>query len=202
MPPSSVPTATAAPTGITTIVFDIDGTLLDSATGILAGFRRALAEGGVAAPDAAELRTHLGPPLSDFLVSAGVPPERVDRAAQAARQSYASASGGHSAAAASAAAAAAAAAASASPTGSAGAADSSADDTRKYCICQQPSYGDMVGCDNDTCPYEWFHFSWSVGQTQRCGHVRSAESETAHVRTLTRLLRTRGGDAHWHSVID
>lgn len=30
-------------------------------------------------------------------------------------------------------------------------------DTRLYCTCQQPSYGEMVGCDNDACPYEWFH---------------------------------------------
>ena len=27
-----------------------------------------------------------------------------------------------------------------------------------YCFCQRVSFGDMVGCDNDECPYEWFHF--------------------------------------------
>ncbi|XP_067938817.1 inhibitor of growth protein 1-like [Watersipora subatra] len=27
-----------------------------------------------------------------------------------------------------------------------------------YCICDQISYGEMVGCDNDACPVEWFHF--------------------------------------------
>ena len=27
-----------------------------------------------------------------------------------------------------------------------------------YCICNQVSYGDMVGCDNKDCPYEWFHY--------------------------------------------
>jgi inhibitor of growth protein 3 len=31
-----------------------------------------------------------------------------------------------------------------------------ADDT-VYCLCQQTSYGEMIGCDNDDCPYEWFH---------------------------------------------
>lgn len=31
-----------------------------------------------------------------------------------------------------------------------------ADDT-VYCLCQQTSYGEMIGCDNDHCPYEWFH---------------------------------------------
>ena len=45
--------------GITTVVFDIDGTLLDSAAGILAGFRRALVAGGVATPAEADLRIHL-----------------------------------------------------------------------------------------------------------------------------------------------
>ncbi|CAG0910348.1 unnamed protein product, partial [Cyprideis torosa] len=27
-----------------------------------------------------------------------------------------------------------------------------------YCICESISFGDMVGCDNDLCPIEWFHF--------------------------------------------
>lgn len=27
-----------------------------------------------------------------------------------------------------------------------------------YCFCQGVSYGDMVGCDNPTCKYQWFHF--------------------------------------------
>ncbi|XP_025197181.1 inhibitor of growth protein 1-like [Melanaphis sacchari] len=27
-----------------------------------------------------------------------------------------------------------------------------------YCICEKISYGDMVCCDNDLCPFEWFHF--------------------------------------------
>jgi hypothetical protein len=28
-------------------------------------------------------------------------------------------------------------------------------DDKPYCICQQRSYGEMVGCDNEECPYEW-----------------------------------------------
>jgi inhibitor of growth protein 3 len=31
-------------------------------------------------------------------------------------------------------------------------------DDKKYCICQKVSFGDMVACDNDDCPYEWFHW--------------------------------------------
>jgi hypothetical protein len=27
-----------------------------------------------------------------------------------------------------------------------------------YCICQQVSYGEMIGCDNPDCQIEWFHF--------------------------------------------
>ena len=27
-----------------------------------------------------------------------------------------------------------------------------------YCLCQRVSYGEMVACENDDCPYEWFHF--------------------------------------------
>lgn len=28
----------------------------------------------------------------------------------------------------------------------------------RYCVCNQVSYGDMVACDNEDCPYEWFHY--------------------------------------------
>ncbi|KAG2199431.1 hypothetical protein INT47_011543 [Mucor saturninus] len=26
-----------------------------------------------------------------------------------------------------------------------------------YCFCQQVSYGEMVACDGENCPFEWFH---------------------------------------------
>jgi inhibitor of growth protein 3 len=32
------------------------------------------------------------------------------------------------------------------------------DDGKVYCLCQKVSFGDMVACDNDKCPYEWFHW--------------------------------------------
>ncbi|XP_041350155.1 inhibitor of growth protein 3-like [Gigantopelta aegis] len=35
----------------------------------------------------------------------------------------------------------------------------------RYCVCNQVSYGDMVGCDNDDCPIEWFHYG-CVGLSQ------------------------------------
>ncbi|CAB3234039.1 unnamed protein product [Arctia plantaginis] len=28
----------------------------------------------------------------------------------------------------------------------------------RYCVCNQVSYGDMVACDNQDCPFEWFHY--------------------------------------------
>ncbi|KAK7574270.1 hypothetical protein V9T40_011461 [Parthenolecanium corni] len=28
-----------------------------------------------------------------------------------------------------------------------------------YCLCNQVSYGEMIGCDNPDCPIEWFHFA-------------------------------------------
>jgi inhibitor of growth protein 3 len=37
--------------------------------------------------------------------------------------------------------------------------DDEAGDDKKYCLCQNVSFGDMVACDNDACPYEWFHWS-------------------------------------------
>lgn len=35
----------------------------------------------------------------------------------------------------------------------------------RYCLCNDVSYGDMVGCDNEDCPIEWFHYG-CVGLTQ------------------------------------
>ncbi|KAJ5698152.1 Zinc finger PHD-type [Penicillium macrosclerotiorum] len=43
--------------------------------------------------------------------------------------------------------------------------DEGAEDTRVYCTCRTVSHGDMVACDNDSCPYEWFHWK-CVGLTR------------------------------------
>lgn len=37
--------------------------------------------------------------------------------------------------------------------------DDEGNDDRKYCICQKVSFGDMIACDNEQCPYEWFHWN-------------------------------------------
>lgn len=31
-------------------------------------------------------------------------------------------------------------------------------DNNLYCFCQRVSFGEMIGCDNDDCKYEWFHW--------------------------------------------
>jgi hypothetical protein len=31
-------------------------------------------------------------------------------------------------------------------------------DERRYCFCNEMSYGDMIACDNSTCRREWFHY--------------------------------------------
>lgn len=52
-----------------------------------------------------------------------------------------------------------------------------------YCLCNQVSFGQMVMCDNDHCPIEWFHFS-CVGITNTpkgkwyCPDCRKARSST------------------------
>ncbi|EPS41714.1 hypothetical protein H072_4379, partial [Dactylellina haptotyla CBS 200.50] len=32
------------------------------------------------------------------------------------------------------------------------------EDQKPYCVCQQVSFGNMVACDNKSCPFEWFHW--------------------------------------------
>ncbi len=31
------------------------------------------------------------------------------------------------------------------------------EDNQRYCFCNQRSYGEMVACENDDCPFQWFH---------------------------------------------
>ncbi|EME45091.1 hypothetical protein DOTSEDRAFT_70966 [Dothistroma septosporum NZE10] len=42
-------------------------------------------------------------------------------------------------------------------------------DEPKYCYCNRGSYGEMVACDNDNCPREWFHLG--------CTELKEAPSE-------------------------
>ena len=31
-------------------------------------------------------------------------------------------------------------------------------DRKLYCICRRPSFGPMIGCDNPSCTFQWFHY--------------------------------------------
>lgn len=35
----------------------------------------------------------------------------------------------------------------------------SAEPKALFCLCQREAFGDMVACDNQDCPMEWFHFA-------------------------------------------
>ncbi|WVR09526.1 hypothetical protein IAU60_006594 [Kwoniella sp. DSM 27419] len=39
----------------------------------------------------------------------------------------------------------------------------------RYCYCNQVSFGQMVGCDNDECPIEWFHMACAGLQAEPTG---------------------------------
>ena len=70
------------------VVLDIDGTVIDSADGIVAGFRHALGVVGIVPPDDATLRSDLGPPLVTLLPALGVPADRLSEALAAYRTFY------------------------------------------------------------------------------------------------------------------
>jgi phosphoglycolate phosphatase len=83
------PAATGlVPAGLAAVVLDVDGTVVDSADGIVAGFRHALAAVGVESPSEEVLRADLGPPLVTLLPALGVGPERLAEALAAYRSFY------------------------------------------------------------------------------------------------------------------
>ncbi|MDJ0393002.1 HAD-IA family hydrolase [Rhodococcus sp. G-MC3] len=65
------------------VLFDLDGTLTDSAPGILAGFRHALASVGAPEPSDEQLALVIGPPLIDTLHSMGLSDDVAATALQA-----------------------------------------------------------------------------------------------------------------------
>jgi phosphoglycolate phosphatase len=71
------------------VLLDLDGTLMDSAPGILAGVRHSYSALGIPAPDDATLRSFVGPPITDSFGAHGVPAGRIDEAVRAYRDVYA-----------------------------------------------------------------------------------------------------------------
>ncbi|TFV71647.1 HAD family hydrolase [Blastococcus sp. CT_GayMR20] len=71
------------------VLFDLDGTLVDSSPGISASVRSAAAELGLPEPTSEQLRGMVGPPLQDgFVLVLGVPVADVPRAVAAYRAHY------------------------------------------------------------------------------------------------------------------
>jgi phosphoglycolate phosphatase len=70
------------------VIFDVDGTLLDSAPGIVDGFQHAVAAVGLPPPSEAVIRADLGPPAPVILAALGVPAALVPTAYAAYRRRY------------------------------------------------------------------------------------------------------------------
>ena len=71
------------------VLFDLDGTLVDSSPGIFSSVRYAAGVLGLPAPTDAQLRAMVGPPLQDGLTALGVPAGDVPAAVAAYREHYA-----------------------------------------------------------------------------------------------------------------
>ena len=65
--------------------------------------------------------------------------------------------------------------------------DDDAGDDKKYCLCQTVSFGDMVACDNDECPFEWFHWS--------CVGLKSEPNGTWYCPVCSEKMKAGGAGA-------
>ena len=70
------------------ILFDLDGTLTDSGEGIMKSAVYALSHYGIEAPSEAELRTFVGPPLTESFARFGVPQDQLAQAVEIYRSRY------------------------------------------------------------------------------------------------------------------
>jgi len=70
------------------ILFDLDGTLTDSGEGIMKSTVYALAHYGIEAPSEAQLRTVVGPPLTESFARLGVPADKLQEAIEVYRKRY------------------------------------------------------------------------------------------------------------------
>ena len=53
-------------------------------------------------------------------------------------------------------------------------------DEPKYCYCGQGSFGEMIACDNDDCPMEWFHLG--------CTGLRAVPGDNGKSHNMSRLM--------------
>lgn len=70
------------------ILFDLDGTLIDSTEAILESFEVAFASFGVKVPDATLIKAEIGHPLEDMFAALGVEPLRVEAYVHAYKSHY------------------------------------------------------------------------------------------------------------------
>ncbi|KAF2036693.1 hypothetical protein EK21DRAFT_51856 [Setomelanomma holmii] len=59
-------------------------------------------------------------------------------------------------------------------------------DEPRYCYCNEVSYGNMVACDNDDCPREWFHLACVNLEKAPVGRTKwfcSDECKEAHAKS-------------------
>ncbi len=71
-----------------TVLFDLDGTLVDTGEGIMRCAELALCRFGIPLPSPSEMRTFVGPPLRDSFARFGVKPEDLDEALSIFRGRY------------------------------------------------------------------------------------------------------------------
>lgn len=73
---------------VKSILFDLDGTLTDSGEGIMKCAVYALSKYGIDAPSEADLRTFVGPPLTESFARFGVPQDQLTKAVEYYRERY------------------------------------------------------------------------------------------------------------------
>lgn len=54
----------------------------------------------------------------------------------------------------------------------------------RYCLCNEVSYGEMIGCDNGDCSIEWFHYA--------CVGLNSAPKGKWYCPHCTATMKRRG----------
>ncbi|ORZ09950.1 hypothetical protein BCR42DRAFT_441507 [Absidia repens] len=62
-----------------------------------------------------------------------------------------------------------------------------------YCYCRQVSYGEMVGCDGENCPYEWFHMECTGLDAPPKGawYCDECQVEAGNSRKLKKMKRKK-----------
>ena len=54
-----------------------------------------------------------------------------------------------------------------------------------YCFCRRPAFGEMIGCDDDACLLEWFHYDCvGLRVAPKSGKVRSRLSGAFRLHLL------------------